>query len=193
MIARCNLRDPLIFSYEQIEQNPPFHRLRLEARAPEGRSLLGPPVEDSPAEAGRGAVEVATAEPWPWRSYWHWRPREAPEGRTLLVPPTEGSLTRGDQRLKDGRYADTHVFQGAAGDRATIELGTADGFDAELMLLAPDGELVEEDDDDQGFWHARIQVELESTGEYRVVVASSARPRTGSYVLRVTADPEATR
>ncbi len=163
------------------------YRLRLEARAPEGRTLLGPPVEGSPAEAGRGAVEAATAEPWPWSSYWHWRPREAPEGRTLLVPPVEGSLARGDQRLKDGRYADTHVFQGAAGDRATIELGTADGFDAELMLFAPDGELVEENDD-EGFWHARIQVELESTGEYGVVVTSSARGRTGSYVLRVTAD-----
>ena len=169
------------------------YRLRLEARAPEGRTLLSPPVEGSPAEAGRRAIDVATAEPWPWSSYWHWRPLEPPEGRTLLVPPTEGSLARGDQRLKDGRYADTHVFQGAAGDCTTIELGTADGFDAELMLLAPDGELVEENDDDEGFWHARIQVELESTGEYRVLVTSSAGRRTGSYVLRVTADPEATR
>ena len=169
------------------------YRLTLEARAPVGRIRFAPPVESSRVETGRGAGEVTVVQPWPWNSYWYWRSLQVPEARALLVPPTEGSLARGDRRLKDGRYADTHVFRGAAGDRVTIELGTADGFDAELMLLAPNGELVvEDDDDDQGFWHARIQVELESTGEYRVVVASSARRRTGSYVLRVTADPEAT-
>ena len=55
-----------------------------------------------------------------------------------------------------------------------------DGFDAVLMLYAPDDELIEGNDDHEGIWHARIQEEVESTGEYRVVVASYAPGDTGS-------------
>ena len=144
------------------------YRLRLEARAPAGRTPAG--------------------QPWPWNSYWYWRPLEVPAGRALLVPPTEGSLARGDRRLRDGRYADTYVFQGAAGDRVTVELGTADKFSAWLMLFAPDGERLK-----QVSSEARIRMELESTGEYRILVTSYAPGDTGSYVLSVSAGPAATR
>ena len=71
------------------------YRLRLEARAPEGRTLLGPPVEGSPAEAGRGAVEAATAEPWPWSSYWHWRPRGGAGGPDPARPSGRGLAGEG--------------------------------------------------------------------------------------------------
>ena len=70
-------------------------------------------------------------------------------GRDLLDRPVEGSLARGDQRLKDGRYSDAHVFQGTAGDRVTVDL-RAEELDPVLMLFGPDGDLVAENDDYEG-------------------------------------------
>ena len=57
------------------------------------------------------------------------------------------------------------------------------------MLFVPDGDLVAENDDYEGSPdHSRIQVELESTGEYRVLVTSYEADETGPYELSVIAD-----
>ena len=146
-------------------------------------------LEVAVTETGRWSARVTSFEPGSTGRYTLLLDARVPEVRDLLDRPVEGSLARGDQRLKDGRYSDTHVFQGTAGDRVTVDLRAADGFDSVLMLFAPEGDLVAENDDYEGSPdHSRIQVELESTGEYRVVVTSYEADDTGSYELSVIAD-----
>ena len=149
----------------------------------------GSRLEVAVTETGRWSVRVTSFQPGSTGRYTLLLEARGPAVRDLLDRPVEGSLTRGDHRLKDGRYSDTHVFQGAAGDRVTVDLRAADGFDSVLMLFAPDGDLVAESDDYQGSQdHSRIQVELESTGDYLVVVTSYGANETGSYELSVTVD-----
>ncbi len=144
------------------------------------------------AETGRWTARVTSFEPGSTGRYTLLLDARMPEVRDLLDRPVEGSLARGDQRLKDGRYSDTHVFEGTAGDRVTVDLRAAGGFDSVLMLFAPDGDRVAENDDHEGSRdHSRIQVELESSGEYRVVVTSYEADETGSYALSVIADAAA--
>ena len=146
-------------------------------------------------ETGRWTARVTSFEPGSTGRYTLLLDARVPEVRDLLDLPVEGSLARGGQRLKDGRYSDTHVFQGTAGDRVTVDLRAAGGFDSVLMLFAPGGALVEENDDYEGSRdHSRIQVELESTGEHRVVVTSYEAGEVGAYELSVVAEvaaPEA--
>lgn len=146
-------------------------------------------------ETGRWTVRVTSFEPGSTGHYTLLLDARVPEVRDLLDRPVEGALASDDQRLKDGRYGDTHVFQGTAGDRMTVDLRSAGGFDPVVMLFAPAGDLVAQNDDYEGSLdHSRIQVELESTGEYRVVVTSYEAGETGSYALSVITDvaaPEA--
>ena len=156
--------------------------------------------DDQESDTSRSRLEIAVTETGQWtvratsfaaRSTGTYtlrlEARWAPEVRDLLNRTVEGSLTSDDQRLKDGRYSDAHVLQGTAGDRVTVDLRAMDGFDPLLMLFAPAGDLVEKNDDYQGNMdHSRIQVELESTGEYRVLVTSYAPEETGNYELSIT-------
>ena len=149
----------------------------------------GSRLEVAVSETGRWTARVTSFEPGSTGRYTLLLDARVPEIRDLLDRPVEGSLARGDRRLKDGRYSDTHVFQGTAGDRVTVDLRAAEGFDSVLMLFAPDGDLVAENDDYEGSPdHSRIQVELESTGEYRVLVTSYEANETGPYELSVIAD-----
>ena len=140
-------------------------------------------------ETGRWTARVTSLEPGSTGCYALLLDSRVPEVRDLLDRPGEGSLTSGDQRLKDGRYGDTYVFQGTAGDRVTVDLRTAGGFRSLLMLFAPHGELVAENDQyESSRNHARIQVDLASSGEYRALVTSYRAGGVGSYELSVTAE-----
>ena len=83
-------------------------------------------LEVAVTETGRWTARVTSFEPGSTGRYTLLLDARVPEVRELLDRPVEGSLARGDQRLKDGRYGDTHPFQGAAGDRVTVDLRSKD-------------------------------------------------------------------
>ena len=159
------------------------HRSRLEVAAP---------------ETGRWMVRVTSFGPGRTGPYTLRLQARAPEGRNLLDPPVEGALAAGDQRLKDARYGNTHVFGVPAGEHVTVALQPANGLHFLLMLFGPAGELLSEDVDYYGGQdRLRMQLKLGSTGEYRVVVTSCRDDEwtlcqawdTGSYLLSITASP----
>ena len=65
---------------------------------------------------------------------------------------------------------------------------TAGRFDPALVLLGPAGDVLAETYDYLGAVpHARLESDLQTSGEYRVVVTSFAPAMGGLYELRVDA------
>ncbi|MCY4671074.1 MAG: pre-peptidase C-terminal domain-containing protein, partial [Rhodococcus sp.] len=142
-------------------------------------------LEIAATETGRWTVRATSFEPGRTGQYTLILDAREPDATELLGRTVAGSLTGTDERLKDGRYADTHVFDGTVGDGVIIDL-RASGFDPVLILFPPEGELHENDDYQGALDHSRIEIDLNSTGQYRVLVTSYAANETGSYELTVT-------
>ena len=92
-----------------------------------------------------------------------------------------GELNEASQRLEDGRYYNTHSFEGLAGEAIAIEL-TSEAFDAYLFLLGPTGTLVAENDDGEGT-NSRLVVTLPDSGEYTILANAYTAGAIGAYQL----------
>ena len=95
-----------------------------------------------------------------------------------------GALASGDQQLHSGEYYDSYEFQGRAGQRVVFDL-TSTAFDPYLMVIAPSGHRDENDDYRGSKTQSRLELALEETGTYRVVVTSYTKDETGAYELRI--------
>jgi hypothetical protein len=97
-----------------------------------------------------------------------------------------GALGSGDAQLRSGEYYDSYSFEGRSGQRVAFDLRSS-VFDPYVMVIAPSGDKKENDDWQGSNRHARIELTLEETGTYRVVVTSYAKDETGAYELRIEA------
>jgi hypothetical protein len=97
-----------------------------------------------------------------------------------------GALAGGDAQLSTGEYYDTYEFQGRAGQRAVFDL-TSSAFDPYLMVVAPSGDKKENDDFNGSNSRSRLEIALEETGTYRVIVTSYQKGEGGAYELRIDA------
>src|SRR5258705_1219262 len=95
-----------------------------------------------------------------------------------------GALASGDAQLSTGEYYDTYEFQSRAGQRAVFDLTTS-AFDPYIMVVAPSGEKKENDDFNGSKSHSRLELALEETGTYRVIVTSYEKGEAGAYELRI--------
>lgn len=95
-----------------------------------------------------------------------------------------GSLGGSDAQLRSGEYYDRYTFEGRAGQRMVFDL-RATGFDPYLMVIAPSEDQKENDDFEGSSSHSRLELTLEETGTYKVVVTSYKKDETGSYELRI--------
>src|SRR6185295_19109379 len=95
-----------------------------------------------------------------------------------------GALAGGDAQLSTGEYYDTYEFQGRAGQRAIFDL-VSSAFDPYIMVVAPSGEKKENDDFNGSKSHSRLELALEETGTYRVIVTSYEKGEAGGYELRI--------
>jgi hypothetical protein len=96
-----------------------------------------------------------------------------------------GQLTAGDcflPRRSDSK-GDRYTFEGAAGQSVTIAMNAE--FDTFLYLVAPDGSVVEENDDGDGR-NARIAVLLPSTGTYTIEATAYEGGARGAYALSLS-------
>lgn len=93
-------------------------------------------------------------------------------------------LDSGDDRIS-GTYYDTYVLRGSAGDHVVLDLHSSD-FDTYLGLVAPSGELIENDDHDGSTSRSRIEAQLDESGEWTVVVTSYQSGATGGYELNIS-------
>jgi len=95
-----------------------------------------------------------------------------------------GSLASGDAKLRSGEFYDRYTFEGRAGQRMVFDL-RATGFDPYLIVIAPSEEQKENDDFEGSSSHSRLELTLEETGTYKVVVTSYKKDETGSYELQM--------
>ncbi len=103
-----------------------------------------------------------------------------------------GTLSTDDCTLPaDGSFYDAYSFTASAGQQVAITMNAA-AFDAYLILLAPDGADIAEDDDGGGGTNARIPpgaglfATVPQTGTYVVLANSAAANQTGSYSLNLS-------
>lgn len=162
--------------------------------------------DDHEGDVRRSHVEVAVDEPGTW-VVWatSFEPGETGEYRIEVQSGAGGSvvagdpgvrveagrLEPGDEALDAGEFVDTYTFEGQAGQQALLDLRSAE-LDTYLMLVAPSGRAVENDDFEGDAGRSVISQALEESGEYRIAVTSYAAGETGAYLLRITLADDAT-
>ena len=97
----------------------------------------------------------------------------------------DGEVTAASPTLDaDGSFFESHAMQGTEGQAITATL-TSSAFDAYLVLMDPDGNVLARDDDSAGGTDARVQATLPATGTYVFVVNTYGSGQTGRYTLTV--------
>lgn len=105
--------------------------------------------------------------------------------RAELVLQQQGILGPDARRLSDGSLYREYRFQGAAGQRVSLELESPD-FDTFLILYDSNGDkLAENDDLANGNTNSQINVSLPRNDTYRIIVNSYAEGGQGRYRLTV--------
>ena len=109
-----------------------------------------------------------------------------PTSQGSFILRQEGILGSGSSVLpNDGSLYREYRFEGRAGQTVTLNLTSPD-FDTYLVLVGPDGQLVNENDDvSQTDANSRVTATLPSTGVYRVIVNARDRRGRGRYVLTI--------
>lgn len=92
-----------------------------------------------------------------------------------------GALAPGDTTLQTGELSDSYEFTWTAGQRVRLDL--ASEFDNYLILRAPSGAQV--DNDDTNGLNAAIDQVLTESGVYTVIVTTYASGQSGPYTLTV--------
>jgi len=101
--------------------------------------------------------------------------RRLTAGQTL-----NGQLESGDTELETDRYTDVFTFDGQAGQTVSVEV-TSSEFDTYLGLVFPSEEFLENDDYEGSTGRSRIDLTLQESGRYSVLVTSYSSGLTGSY------------
>jgi len=97
----------------------------------------------------------------------------------------KGVLTPGDpiDKVRPGCFHVVHTFPMIKGKSYTILLNSA--WDNYLRLENPQGVMLAQDDDGQGYPNARIAFNAPADGWYRIIVTSFGQGGNGPYSLRV--------
>lgn len=125
-------------------------------------------------------------------------PMAVPEVEPLQAGDLFGGLLEGDGWvLDDGTQAALFALNGMEGEVVRLVLESPD-FDAYLMLLDDEWQVLAEDDDSAGGTDAEVQIRLPRTGSYVVVANAYAADMAGRFTLTVESlgrevDPEAMR
>jgi hypothetical protein len=97
-----------------------------------------------------------------------------------------GQLTAADALTADDTYAQAWRVAGVAGRVITVDLASAD-FDAFLMVRGPgiDSSHQLQDDDSGGHCNARLTFAFPASGDYTLIVTTSAARAIGAFTLAV--------
>ncbi|MDY7013233.1 MAG: trypsin-like peptidase domain-containing protein, partial [Cyanobacteriota bacterium] len=107
-----------------------------------------------------------------------------PQPITLNGENRRGTLSRGDNILPaDNSVFDLYSFEGRAGEVVNITMNSSE-VDAYLILVAPGGDDIAQDDDSAGGTNARIVATLPVDGTYWIVANSYQAGELGSYTLQ---------
>ncbi|MGF1514969.1 MAG: trypsin-like peptidase domain-containing protein [Elainellaceae cyanobacterium] len=102
--------------------------------------------------------------------------------------PVSGQLSPNSNVLDfDQSYFDVYAVEAKVGERITVDMSSRE-LDAYLILIAPDGQDLAQDDDSAGGTNARLVATAPVTGTYMILANSYAPGQTGAYQIRVQAD-----
>jgi len=100
-----------------------------------------------------------------------------------VIPSTvTGRLGSGSQIHFDGSYFNVHTFEGTAGETIRIDMISED-FDAYLILFAPGGGRITQDNSSGSGTNARIIATLPTTGTYQIAANAYRAGETGQYTV----------
>ncbi|MDX2256658.1 MAG: trypsin-like peptidase domain-containing protein [Pseudanabaenaceae cyanobacterium bins.39] len=91
-------------------------------------------------------------------------------------------LNSSSSTLPDGSYYNAYQFQGQAGQQVVIDMRSG-SIDPYLVLFAPNGRKIADDDDSGGGKNARISLTLPMTGRYILYANSYEVGEKGSYII----------
>lgn len=109
-------------------------------------------------------------------------PAAGPVQLIQLGDVRDGMLQTESWDLGDGTQADVYIFSGAEREQVRIALESHD-FDAYLLLLDNEWNIIAEDDDSGGDGHALVDHVLPYSGSYLVVVNTYFADELGRYTL----------
>jgi hypothetical protein len=109
---------------------------------------------------------------------------EVATGSLRLGDSVSGDLVDGDQVAENHGFQDSFFFTGNNGETIVIDL-TANGFDTVLALQTPSGEIFENDDYQGSTDQSQLQLTLQESGRYGILVSSYSSGETGDYQLAV--------
>jgi len=95
-----------------------------------------------------------------------------------------GDLGSGDHLAENYEFRDSFYFNGNSGEALVLDLIASD-FDTVLSLQTPTGELLENDDFQGSTDQSQIQLTLQESGRYRILVSSYTSGETGDYQLSI--------
>jgi len=107
--------------------------------------------------------------------------------RSISIGETaEGRIDQDDPRSRVYRgFYEPVTFDGSEGDELTIEMtGEVERTDTYLILVAPNGTVIESNDDFRGL-NSRVDTRLPETGEYTIIATSFSPDATFGYELSV--------
>ncbi|MBX3252035.1 MAG: serine/threonine protein kinase [Myxococcales bacterium] len=93
-----------------------------------------------------------------------------------------GRLGPGSATLSSGEFQDAYTFQWTAGQRVHLEARSTE-FDTYLIVKPPSGDQMDNDDMVPGNTNAGLDVDVQQTGTWQVIVTSYRAGEVGSYEL----------
>lgn len=104
-----------------------------------------------------------------------------PEFEPLTIT---GVLDESSEVLEDGRFFNSHTFEGVAGQIVVIDL-ISDEFDTYLFLLDADQLVIATDDNIGNGTNAHLAITLSAANTYQIIVSSSNPGEIGRYTLNL--------
>jgi hypothetical protein len=101
-----------------------------------------------------------------------------------MVVTHQGRLGPEDELTPEGAYVDTYTVEATPGQTLNADLVSSD-FDTYLIIEAPGGNRVANDDDPLDPGHSRLEVQVSEQGTYTVLVTSFSAGEAGDYILQV--------
>ncbi|MFE4105346.1 trypsin-like peptidase domain-containing protein [Almyronema epifaneia] len=138
------------------------------------RPFLAAVEQGTAAQAATGSMRLGQEQP--------------PATIAVNGPVVTGQLDASSHVLPvDNSYFNVYTFEGRAGQPITIEMRSSE-IDSFLILVAPDGSTVGQDDDSGGNLDARLSTILPANGAYLILANSYAPAEAGRYQLRVLSE-----
>lgn len=94
----------------------------------------------------------------------------------------QGEFAASDAQLQNGEHADEYTFEGTAGAELVLSMESS-AVDTYLIVIAPNGEVME--NDDAHGTNSELALQLATGGTYRVIATTYRAGEVGAYEIKL--------